>query len=448
MATFHYNMKAGSLEMGGAREHGRYIRRDARVRTKEVHDVSSFSVNLPLWAAADPDKFWATADAMERKNAAVYREHEIALPIELTRQQNETLAREFVDREFPNFVVEVGIHWKNGNPHLHAQVCERELDGIERNQHTFFKRYNAKDPLKGGGKKSTRFSGGELKDRVRQQLNVMAIRESWAQLANAHLAMHGQSARIDHRSNEARGINVPAGVHLGRKAAGLEKRGIVSRRRAHALVLEERRQYVISARLGEIAERDRRAYQRELNQRDQLGNKNGADPILKVVIQRTESKRSSTPPGFSHVEKLGNRGVNWVDVVPHCVGLARVHQAGFDHPAYFSSDRPRGSPPIAIQKSNGFIAVPDIKKLSDAEVNLIILLAAHGGNAIEAIGSQEWCERVEIRAKVLGINVSHDYQVSDAELEEFNRRQEDRQREDMSLQNANSNQPSYRPKGI
>lgn len=447
MAIFHYTMKVGSLEKGGALEHGRYIRRDSRARTKERHDASSFVVNLPKFAEGDPDKFWAIADAMERKGGSVYREHELSLPVELSREQNEVLAREFVTKEFPNLVVEVGLHWKDENPHLHAQVCERELDGIERDKFTFFKRYNAKEPAKGGCKKSTRFSGGEYTDRDQQKKNVVAIRASWAKLVNEHLAKHGHVARVDSRSNEARGIGAPAGVHMGRCALGMEKRGIVSRRRQSALNLEERRAYVISKRLSEIAERDRVSHQRELDQRNSQTDKVGTRPILQVAKQRVENKRSATPGGFSHVEKLGNRGAGWVDTVPNSIGLARVHQTGFDYPAYFSSARPRGSAPVAIAKKNGFIAVPDIR-LSDQELDAVIALGADGGTRIEATGSKDWCERVAERCKALQIEVKHEFQVNDQEKKAFEKRWEAQQREERSLQKLEHTQPGYHPGGM
>jgi hypothetical protein len=238
------------------------------------------------------------------------------LPNELTREQNEALTREFAIQEFSKFVVEAGFHWKPENGHVHIQTCEREQDGIERDRATFFKRYNSKNPEKGGCKKSIRFSGGELSDRAQQKRNVEAIRESWAQMTNQHLARHKHLASIDHRSNEARRLHEPAGVHMGKKALGMEKRGIVSSRRSFAIEIEKRRQYVISKRLSEIAERDRVSNQRELDQLNQQGHAEGAPRVLEVAGKGVASKRSAAPAGFSHIEKLGNRGSGWVDIIP------------------------------------------------------------------------------------------------------------------------------------
>lgn len=448
MAIFHYHISVGTLKSGGAQQRGRYVRRDPREPTDETHDVSSFTMNMPKWASADSDMFWETADAMERKGGLVYREHELALPNELTRDQNESLAREFAAQEFSKFVVEAGLHWKPQNEHAHFQTSEREQDGIDRDRATFFKRYNAKEPAKGGCRKSTRFSGGELRDRAQQKLNVESIRAAWAKMCNEHLDKHGHSARIDHRTNEARGINTPAGVHMGRSAMGLEKRGIVSSRRGHALEIERRRENVISKRLAKIAERDRIKNQRELNSRDQQIHKVGTHPVVQVDGQGTTSKRNATPRGFSHFENLGNRGVGWVSTVPctlGAVGLSRVHKDGFEFPAYFSSARKLGSAPIAIERSDGFIVVPDVK-LSNEEVDAIIQLVAEGGTSIEVTGSEAWCELVSERARVLKIEVKHEFQISEQERQEFERRYwEVQQREEQSRPKVESAFPGFRP---
>lgn len=350
MAIFYYNISVGSLKSGGAQQRGRYVRRDPRQPTDETHDVTSFSINITKWADGDSDKFWATCDAMERTNGIVFREHELALPNELTREQNEALSREFVANEFSPFVTESGIHWKPQNAHLHSLSCERILDGIERHRGAFFKRYNAKNPSKGGCRKSTRFSGGEFSDRAQQKLNVKAIRESWAKLCNEHLARHGHSARIDHRSNEARGIAAPAGVHLDKSALGFEKRGMASRRRDYAIVLKERRRHVINLKLGEIAERDQRNFEKSIDQKSNPIDNNKTENNEQVADELDQGSRSLPPAGFSHVEALQHRNNGWVDNVPCFLGVRRVHQAGYQFPAYFSVSRPRGSAPIAIQR--------------------------------------------------------------------------------------------------
>ena len=61
---------------------------------------------------------------------------------------------------------------------------ERLLDGIERDPDQFFKRFNSKDPSKGGAKKKDNTG---LMDSVRKTL-IKEQRNRWEQLCNKHLA--------------------------------------------------------------------------------------------------------------------------------------------------------------------------------------------------------------------------------------------------------------------
>ena len=55
--------------------------------------------------------------------------------------------------------------------------------------------------------------------------DLLALREQWADYANLHLARAGHDARVDHRSHEARDIDVTPTVHKGAEAKGMEDRG-------------------------------------------------------------------------------------------------------------------------------------------------------------------------------------------------------------------------------
>ncbi|MBI5897897.1 MAG: MobA/MobL family protein [Rhodocyclales bacterium] len=191
-------------------------------RFAERHDgelAHAESGNMPGWAAADPRKFWVESDARERANGTLYHEVEFALPRELSRKQQIEAAREQVRQicgdQHP---YSWGLHDKEGNPHVHLEFSGRMLDGIERDTDQFFKRYNAKNPERGGCRKE---SSGDARgpDWVKQ------VRQDWQDIANRHLAAAGHDARIDHRSNKARGLDEAPGVHLGRRATRLEQRG-------------------------------------------------------------------------------------------------------------------------------------------------------------------------------------------------------------------------------
>lgn len=222
MASFHISIKSG--KRGNAAEHAAYIARVGKhLKKGEKSDlVATEHGNLPNWANDNPLAFWKAADQHERVNGATYRELEVALPNELTREQNLALVKDFIEKEIGVKPFHYAIHLPNaalGNvdqPHAHILSSERKPDGIERSPAQHFKRYNAKEPEKGGCKKD---SGG--KDRLTQKSEVVRIRQSWADMQNQHLEKNGHEARVDHRSNKDRGIEAVPEKHLGQ--AGVKK---------------------------------------------------------------------------------------------------------------------------------------------------------------------------------------------------------------------------------
>ena len=121
------------------------------------------SGNLPNFAEGKPAEFWDAADIYERSNGRTCSSLVVALPKELNQAQRIELAEafiaEFADRySYPftcaihNHVGSLGGHEQ---PHLHFMYSERHVDGIDRTAEQFFKRYNPKDPQKGGAQKLT-----------------------------------------------------------------------------------------------------------------------------------------------------------------------------------------------------------------------------------------------------------------------------------------------------
>ncbi len=221
MSIFHLTVKRGSRSENrlSVDKHD-YIMRLGRFAKRHDGELAhAESGNMPAWADDDPRRFWALADVRERANGTLYHEVEFALPRELTQAQQieaaRQLARSICGEQHP---YSWGLHDKAGNPHVHLMFSGRQLDGIERDADQFFKRYNAKSPDKGGCRKE---SSGD----ARGPEWVAQVRHDWQDIANHHLATAGHSARIDHRSHKARGIDQAPGVHLGRKAHRLEKAG-------------------------------------------------------------------------------------------------------------------------------------------------------------------------------------------------------------------------------
>lgn len=213
MASFHHHLKSGKKGTGAA--HATYIVRRGKFNDR-TDLIGSGHGNMPGWAEGDPQLFWRAGDKHERANGAVYREHEIALPAELTRAQQlelvKELTRELVGNKPYEYAVHAPVSSLQGvaNAHVHLMFSDRLPDGIERGPEQNFRRYNARQPELGGARKG---SGGKNRLALRDEL--IGVRSKCAELQNAALARHGHAARVDHRPLRQQGVERKPERHLG-----------------------------------------------------------------------------------------------------------------------------------------------------------------------------------------------------------------------------------------
>jgi hypothetical protein len=230
MASYHCTVKAGASSSASA--HAAYIERDGKYKTKSRDDLEAVeSGNLPSWAERSSD-FWKASDSYERANAKGYREYEVALPREMLPAQRLELVRDFIRQELGDcHAYTFAIHNPRAaleggeQPHAHIMFSERQRDSIERPEAQYFKRWNAKNPEKGGCKKGDGYKSAE-----QRKTELVALRERWASLQNGHLEKHGHADRVDHRTLKERGIERMPTEHLGPTAAAMEQRGVPTRR--------------------------------------------------------------------------------------------------------------------------------------------------------------------------------------------------------------------------
>jgi hypothetical protein len=153
----------------------------------------------------------------------LYRELQFALPRELNLDQQKALCHAFADKattladggKLP-FTFAIHIDPENHNPHCHLMLSERANDGINRNASTWFKRANLKDPKKGGAFKSQELNGPKW---------LNPIREALADMTNEALKEAGSTAKVDHRSYEAQGLDIIPCIHMGAAKSAMLKRG-------------------------------------------------------------------------------------------------------------------------------------------------------------------------------------------------------------------------------
>lgn len=238
MASFHFSVKRG--KKGTAKEHANYITRQGS-HAKRGDLVTTGHGNLPAWAKNDPSDFWAASDKHERNNGSSYRELEIALPGELNQPEQRELVQKIVQEMVGSKPFQFAIHSpvaaldsEAKNTHVHVMLSDRADDGIERPAEQTFRRYNPKNPERGGRRKD---SGGKSKLALRDDL--IETRRLCAELQNSALAAAGHKARVDHRSLKDQGVDREPERHFGpariRNMNSEDKEQVVASRQTKAV---------------------------------------------------------------------------------------------------------------------------------------------------------------------------------------------------------------------
>ena len=240
-------------------------------------------VFLPEYAPQewkDREQLWNAVEEVETaKDSRLAREFVVALPIELSREEQVELLQEFIREQFVSdgMCADAAIHDTDGhNPHAHILLTVRPLDERGKWQYKTEKEYlcmkngeergftaaefrTAKNdgwekqyPYKVGKKKvymtpsdaevqglvradkhpkSTRYGRqNPISERWNSEEQLTAWREAWADVSNRYLERAGREERIDHRSNAARGLDEIPTIHEGVTAQALERKGIISDR--------------------------------------------------------------------------------------------------------------------------------------------------------------------------------------------------------------------------
>ena len=240
-------------------------------------------VFLPEYAPQEwqnREKLWNAVEEVETaKDSRLAREFVVALPIELSREQQIELLQDFIREQFisDGMCADAAIHDTDGhNPHAHILLTVRPLDEQGKWQYKTEKEYlcmkNGEErgftaaefrtaqnegwekqyPYKVGKKKvymtpsaaeaqgfvradkhpkSTRYGRqNPISERWNSEEQLAVWRAAWADATNRHLERYGHDERIDHRSNAARGLDEQPTIHEGVAAQALERKGIIADR--------------------------------------------------------------------------------------------------------------------------------------------------------------------------------------------------------------------------
>ena len=183
----------------------------------------------------DRGTLWNSVEQIEKAcNSQLARELEVALPIELSREEQVRLVRAYCSSQFVSrgMCADFNIHdTSSGNPHAHILLTMRPMD--ERGK--WLPKSKKEYVLDENGER-IRLSSGRYKTRKvdlvdwNSQENAEVWRKVWADLANEFLERNNRSERIDHRSYERQGIDQIPTVHIGVAASQMEKKGIATER--------------------------------------------------------------------------------------------------------------------------------------------------------------------------------------------------------------------------
>lgn len=179
----------------------------------------------------DRQTLWNAVEQIEKSSKAqLAREYEVALPVELSREEQIKLVRDFAKESFVDngMCVDFSIHDKeDGNPHAHIMLTTRPIEqdnswGVKQKKEYILdkngqKQYDKKkQTYKCKTVKTTNWDSKEFLQRSR---------ESWAEKVNQELEKKSLPQRIDHRSLKEQGVDRVPTIHEG-GARKLEKRGI------------------------------------------------------------------------------------------------------------------------------------------------------------------------------------------------------------------------------
>ncbi len=189
------------------------------------HAPQEFSDRTTLWNSVELFE--------ENSNAQLARNFIIALPKELSLEENKKLITEFIKENFvaEGMVADLAIHDEsqdgNNNIHAHIMTIVRPLneDGTwgQKSKKEYMLDENGEKILGKNGKPKTRkVELTTWNDRG----NVEKWRASFSNLCNRYLQENNIDKKVDHRSFKRQAVKQIPTIHLGAAASALERKGI------------------------------------------------------------------------------------------------------------------------------------------------------------------------------------------------------------------------------
>ena len=252
MAIFHCSIKIISRSAGRSATSASAYRAGTKVYDDELGETFDYTrkrgvvfSEVLLCANAPQDfinreKMWNSVQAIEKaKNSQLCREIEVALPVELSREEQIRLVREYIQENFTGkgMCADWALHDKgDGNPHAHILLTIRPIKangewGAKRKDRYALDENGNKIPVidPNTGKQKIGSRGRKMWERIsvpstdwNDQSRAEEWRKGWAEVCNKYL--QGRT-RVDHRSYARQGKKKVPTMHEGYVARKIAKRG-------------------------------------------------------------------------------------------------------------------------------------------------------------------------------------------------------------------------------
>ena len=248
IALFHFHVTqikrsagqsaiAAAAYRSGEKLHSEYYGEDSDYTHKG--GVVCSEILLPAHALpeyADRETLWNAVEKVERgKKAQLAYSFDIALQNEFSMEENINLARQFLLEQFVSrsMIVDFAVHSPDkedggiSNPHFHVMCPIRPMEpngkwgNKQRREYVLDENGNRIPDGNGdyvfNAVPTTDWGSPETLEHWRQ---------AWAELCNAKFEEKGLPVRIDHRSYERQGVDLPPTVHEGPTVRAMERKGI------------------------------------------------------------------------------------------------------------------------------------------------------------------------------------------------------------------------------
>ena len=308
MSIYHCSIKIGSRGKGQSAVAAAAYRSGQKLTDEELGAVSDYTrksgvvyseVSLCDNAPTEyinREILWNSVQTIEKaSNSRLWREFEVALPQELSREEQIDTVRDYVKTlTEQGMCCDWSIHDKHdGNPHAHimatvrsikengewAAKCRKVYD-LDENGQKIVQKY---DKLGHKQYKSHKEDYNDWNNKER----VEEWREKWAECCNKRLS---EDKRIDHRSYKRQGIDKEPTIHEGYKVRMIAKKsGIALDRMAENWKIKQRNEYM--QRIKQELEKVQQELEKIIKEKERAINA-GKQRIAELLARRSRTVNS------------------------------------------------------------------------------------------------------------------------------------------------------------